>query len=35
LSGELELANIDADHLKKVLNLMDNCPEGFRIVSNT
>jgi len=35
LNRELELAKIDADHLKKELNLIDDYPEEFRIVSNT
>jgi hypothetical protein len=35
LNRELKLAKIDAEHLKNALNLIDDCPEEFRIVSNT
>jgi hypothetical protein len=35
LSRKLELAKIVIDHLKKVLNLLGDCTEEFRVVSNS
>jgi glutamate racemase len=35
LSRELELAKIEISLLKRELNLVDNCPEEFRTVSNS
>jgi hypothetical protein len=35
LSRELELAKIEISLLKRELNLVDNCPEEFKTVSNS